>query len=102
MIGLRTNIQEDCVIEDVMIMGADYYEETHECEDLPGCTPIGIGAGTTIKRAIIDKDARIGMDCQIINKDNVQEANHEDKGYIIKDGIVVICKDAIIPNGTVI
>jgi len=102
MIGLRTNIQEDCVIEDAMIMGADYYEETHECEDLPGCTPIGIGAGTTIKRAIIDKNARIGMDCKIINKDNVQEANHEDKGYIIKDGIVVICKDAIIPNGTVI
>jgi glucose-1-phosphate adenylyltransferase len=102
MIGLRSTIQEGCVIEDTMIMGADYYEETHECESLPGCTPIGIGAGTTIRGAIIDKNARIGMDCKIINKDNVQDANHEDEGYIIKDGIIVVCKDAIIPNGTTI
>ena len=102
MIGLRSNIQEGCVIEDSMIMGADYYEETHECESLPGCTPIGIGAGTTIRRAIVDKNARIGMDCQIINKDNVQEANCEEQGYIIKDGIIVIIKDSIIPNGTII
>ena len=102
MIGLRANIQEGCVVGDTMIMGADYYEETHECESLPGCTPIGIGAGTTIRRAIIDKNARIGMDCQIINKDNIQEANEEEKGYIIKDGIVVIIKDSIIPNGTII
>merc|ERR1712216_873286 len=101
-IGLRSTIQEGCVIEDTMIMGADYYEETHECESLPGCTPIGIGAGTTIRRAIIDKNARIGMDCKIINKDNVQDANHEDEGYIIKDGIIVVCKDAILPNGTTI
>ena len=102
MIGLRSNIQEGCVIEDTMIMGADYYEETHECESLPGCTPIGIGAGTTIRKAIVDKNARIGMDCQIINKDNVKEANHEEDGYIIKDYIVVICKDAVIPSGTTI
>jgi glucose-1-phosphate adenylyltransferase len=102
MIGLRSTIQHDCVIEDTMIMGADYYEETHECESLPGCTPIGIGAGTTIRKAIIDKNARIGMDCKIINKDNVKEANHEDEGYIIKDYIIVVCKDAIIRNGTII
>ena len=42
------------------------------------------------------------MDCKIINKDNVKDANHEDEGYIIKDGIIVVCKDAIIPNGTTI
>ena len=83
-------------------MGADYYEETHECQDLPGCTPIGIGAGTVIRRAIVDKNARIGMDVQIINKDNVDSINCEADGYIIKDGIVVICKDAVIPNGTII
>jgi len=102
MIGLRSNIQDGCVIEDTMIMGADYYETYTECEALPGCIPIGIGAGTTIRRAIVDKNARIGMDCQIINAGNVQEANHEDKGYVIKDGIIVIVKDSIIPNGTII
>ena len=55
-----------------------------------------------IRRAIVDKNARIGMDCQLINKDNVQEANEEEKGYIIKDGIIVIVKDSYIPNGTII
>ena len=43
-----------------------------------------------------------GMDCKIINAKNVMEANHEDQGYIIKDGIIVLCKDAIIAAGTVI
>lgn len=51
---------------------------------LPGCIPIGIGAGTTIKKAIVDKNARIGMDCQIINKDGVMEANREEQFYVIK------------------
>ena len=82
-------------------MGADYFETYSECSALPGCTPIGIGAGTHIKRAIVDKNARIGMDCKIVNAANVQEANMEDKFYIIKDGIVTIMKDAIIPQGTV-
>ena len=52
-------MQSGCTIEDTMIMGADYYEETHECETLPGCTPIGIGAGTTIRRAIVVGQRRL-------------------------------------------
>ena len=67
-------------------------------QSLPGAPPSQ--TWNHYRGAIVDKNARIGMDCQII-KDNVQEANHEDEGYIIKDGIIVICKDAIIPNGTV-
>jgi len=102
MIGLRARIDENCVLEDVMVMGADYYETYDECGSVPNCTPVGIGANCVIKRAIIDKNARIGMDVQIINKDNVKEANHEEDGYIIKDYIVVVCKDAHIPNGTII
>jgi len=102
MVGLRANIGENCVLEDVLVMGADYYETFQECESVPNCTPVGIGANTTIKRAIIDKNARIGMDVQIINKDNVKEANCESDGYIIKDYIVVICKDAHIADGTII
>ena len=91
-----------CVIEDALIMGSDYYETMEECELLPGCMPIGLGNGTVVKKCIIDKNARIGHNCQIINKDNVQEAMCEEEGYIIKDGIVVIIKDSIIPDGTVI
>ena len=102
VIGLRSIINADCTIEASLLMGADYFETYTECSALPGCTPIGIGAGSHIRRAIVDKNARIGMDCKIVNAGNVQEANHEEQGYIIKDGITVIVKDAVIPNGTVI
>jgi glucose-1-phosphate adenylyltransferase len=102
MVGLRSLINEGCDLQDTLIMGADYYEKEQECSLLPGCTPIGIGAGTVIRKAIVDKNARIGMDCQIINKDNVMEKNAEADGYIIRDGIIVIIKDAIIPAGTII
>jgi glucose-1-phosphate adenylyltransferase len=102
VIGLRSIIHADCLIEDSLLMGADYFETYSECTALPGCTPVGVGAGTHIKKAIVDKNVRIGMDCKIINAKNVQEANHEDQGYIIKDGIIVLCKDAIIASKTVI
>jgi len=102
VIGLRTLIGENCVIEDSMIMGADYYERMEECELMPGCLPIGVGANCVIKKAIVDKNVRIGPNCQIINKDNVQEANHEEDGYIIKDGIIVLIKDSVIAANTII
>jgi glucose-1-phosphate adenylyltransferase len=102
VIGLRSLINEDCVVEDTLMMGSDYYETLDECEFVPGCLPMGIGRGTTVRGAIIDKNARIGERCQIVNKEKVQEANHEDKGYVIKDGIMVIVKDFAIPSGTVI
>mmetsp|Transcript_13575 Transcript_13575/g.26007 ORF Transcript_13575/g.26007 Transcript_13575/m.26007 type:complete len:526 (-) Transcript_13575:274-1851(-) len=102
VIGLRSLIGSNCVIEDALIMGSDYYETMEECELLPGCMPIGLGNGTVVRKCIIDKNARIGHNCQIINKDNVQEAMKEEEGYIIKDGIVVIIKDSIIPDGTII
>ncbi|CAM8946456.1 unnamed protein product [Rhodiola kirilowii] len=67
-----------------------------------GSVPIGIGKNSHIKRAIIDKNARIGDNVKIINSDNVQEAARETDGYFIKSGIVTVIKDALIPSGTVI
>jgi glucose-1-phosphate adenylyltransferase len=64
--------------------------------------PIGVGRGTVIKGAIVDKNARIGRFCRIVNVDNVQEAMREEDGYVIRDGVVVVIKDATIPDGTVI
>jgi glucose-1-phosphate adenylyltransferase len=55
-----------------------------------------------VHRAIVDKNARIGPNCKIINKDGVKEANREADGFIIKDGIVVVIKGSIIDKGTVI
>lgn len=60
------------------------------------------GANTVVRKAIVDKNARIGSDVRITNEGNIKEANKEDLGFVIKDGIVVVIKDSIIPNGTVI
>ncbi|KAF5839750.1 nucleotide-diphospho-sugar transferase [Dunaliella salina] len=101
IVGIRSLIGADCHIEDSMIMGSDYYETLEECEYVPGCMPMGVGDGSIVRRAIIDKNARVGPRCQIINKDGVKESNQEGKGWVIKDGIVVIVKDSYIPPGTV-
>jgi glucose-1-phosphate adenylyltransferase len=104
VLGVRSRVESGSVIEDTLIMGADYYQafaERHtNCEN--GEVPLGIGANTTIRRAIIDKNAGIGCDVQIINKDNVQEAERESQGFYIRSGIVVVLKNAVIADGTII
>ena len=102
VIGLRSRIGKDCKIEDSLLMGSDYYEQAGECDVYSDCLPIGVGRGTEIKGAIVDKNARIGRHCRIVNVDNVQEAMREDEGYVIRDGVIVIVKDATIPDGTII
>jgi glucose-1-phosphate adenylyltransferase len=87
-----------------MLMGSDFYESFPERESLvrDGKVPMGIGPGSTIRRAIVDKNARIGANVLIVNKDRVEEANREDLGFYVRSGIVVIFKNATIPDGTVI
>eukprot|EP00270_Netrium_digitus_P009047 TRINITY_DN2740_c0_g1_i2.p1 TRINITY_DN2740_c0_g1~~TRINITY_DN2740_c0_g1_i2.p1 ORF type:complete len:529 (+),score=164.65 TRINITY_DN2740_c0_g1_i2:65-1651(+) len=104
VVGLRSVVEDNTVIEDALLMGADYYETESEREAIAasGGIPIGIGKNCIIRKTIVDKNARIGNDVQIFNKDNVQEAARESEGYFIKSGIVAIIKDALIPAGTVI
>ncbi|XP_045827797.1 glucose-1-phosphate adenylyltransferase small subunit 1, chloroplastic-like [Trifolium pratense] len=104
VVGLRSCISEGAIIEDTLLMGADYYETESDKRFLAakGSVPIGIGRNSHIKRAIVDKNARIGENVKIINTDNVQEAARETEGYFIKSGIVTVIKDALIPSGTVI
>ncbi|KAE8675188.1 Glucose-1-phosphate adenylyltransferase small subunit [Hibiscus syriacus] len=104
VVGLRSCISEGAIIEDTLLMGADYYETDADRRFLSakGSVPIGIGKNSHIKRAIIDKNARIGDNVKIINSDNVQEAARETDGYFIKSGIVTVIKDALIPSGTAI
>jgi len=104
VIGLRQRIHENCVIQDALLMGADYYEPLSESSQhlTRGKIPIGIGEGTVIRKTIVDKNARIGRNVQIINKENVEEAEREDLGFYIRSGIVVVLKNAVIPDGMVI
>jgi glucose-1-phosphate adenylyltransferase len=104
VLGVRSRIESGCVIEESLVMGADYYQASVErlCNIEKGDIPVGIGTDTIIRGAIVDKNARIGHDVKIINKDNVQEAERENQGFYIRSGIVVILKNALIPHGTII
>ena len=100
VIGVRTMMGPGVRIYQAVVMGADVYESdsdrTRNAER--GVPNIGIGAGSTIHRAIIDKNARIGAGVIISNDARVEEADGE--GYHIREGIVVVPKDAVIPDGT--
>ncbi|CAA9556869.1 Glucose-1-phosphate adenylyltransferase [uncultured Synechococcales cyanobacterium] len=104
VLGQRSRIESGCLIDNSLIMGADFYQPFVERDpDLKDSNvPLGIGADTTIRRAIVDKNACIGRNVQIINKDKVEEAEREDQGFLIRNGIVVVLKKAVIPDGTVI
>jgi glucose-1-phosphate adenylyltransferase len=104
VLGIRSRIEAGCLIEDTLVMGADYYEPfvERQCSLDKEKIPMGIGADTTIRRAIIDKNARIGQNVKIINKDRVEEAEREKQGFFIRNGIIVVFKGAVIPDGTVI
>ncbi len=102
IIGMRSIINQNVTMREVVMMGADFYERLDDIarNRREGVPNIGIGEGSTIERAIIDKNVRIGRNVKIINKDRLSEANHEK--YAIRDGIVIIKKNALIPDHTVI
>jgi glucose-1-phosphate adenylyltransferase len=104
VLGGRSRVESGAVIHDALVMGSDYYQDQVErdarIED--GKIPLGIGENSRISRAIVDKNARIGKNVQIINKDRVEESNREGEGFYIRSGIVVILKDATILDGTII
>ena len=85
-----------------LVMGNDIYEtETERAASIArGKPPLGIGEGTVIRRAIVDKNCRIGAGVRIENAAGVRDADGEQ--HYVRDGIVIIPKDAVIPDGTVI
>jgi len=99
VVGIRSVIGDDVVVEDTVIMGADYYEAQAKHRE-PGSPPIGIGKGSRIRGAIIDKNARIGAGVQIEPFPPGTDIDHEQ--WTVRDGLVVIAKNSSLPEGTVI
>jgi glucose-1-phosphate adenylyltransferase len=95
VIGIRSVIGGRTQISKTLMLGADYYQD-----EVGGSPPLGIGPGSVIEGAILDKNARIGADVQIVNRRRVRD--YDGDSYYIRDGIVVIPKNAQIPDGTVI
>lgn len=104
IVGLRSRIDEGVEIEDSIVMGSDFFESLSEIGwNMKNNRPhIGIGERTKIRRAIIDKNVRIGKNVQLLNNDNVQNYDSPDRTYFIRDGIIIIPKNATIADGTVI
>ncbi|WCJ22569.1 Glucose-1-phosphate adenylyltransferase large subunit 1 [Euphorbia peplus] len=104
IVGIRSRLEYGVELKDTMMMGADYYETEAEIASslAEGKVPIGVGQDTKITNCIIDKNARIGKNVVIANKDNVEEAERPNEGFYIRSGITVVLKNAIIKDGTII
>ena len=102
VIGIRTRIGKETEIISSYLMGSDYYETIAEMAYSleRGIPNIGIGKRCIIKNAIVDKDCRIGDDVKITGGTHLDDSDHA--LYAVKDGIVVVKKGAIIPDGFVI
>lgn len=100
VIGLRCIIGENVTIRNTVIMGADQYERDSELRQnrIAGRPPIGIGNGSRIEGAILDKNCRIGQGVQIVNDQKV-ETRGEEESCLIRDGIPVVVKEGILPDG---
>ncbi len=102
VIGIRSRVGRGARIRNSLVLGADYYETIDEIEraSARGLPPLGIGADCVIERAIVDKNARIGRGVRIVNEG--EEHEKDGKDYFIRDGIVIVPKNAVISDGTVI
>lgn len=95
VVGIRSIIREGARLENVVMMGADYYEDKATIASAP--VPMGIGRNVFIQNAIVDKNAKIGDGAQISDKSNAPDSDGE--FYHIRDGVVIIPKNATVPPG---
>jgi glucose-1-phosphate adenylyltransferase len=102
VVGVRSRIGRGSRVRQSLVLGADYYETLEEIDraQARGVPPIGIGSDCVIERAIVDKNARIGRGVRIANEAGVREADGD--GWYIRDGVVIVPKDGVIPDGTTI
>jgi glucose-1-phosphate adenylyltransferase len=99
LVGVRSRIQAGATLRDALIMGQDYYDSP-ERRPLPGAPIMGIGHGAWIERTIVDKNARIGDDVRITP--DGKPTFFDGPNFYVRDGIVIIPKNAVIMSGTVI
>jgi len=102
VVGIRARIGKDTIIKNTYIMGCDYYENIEQINEKnkKGAPILGIGERCIIEDAIIDKNCSIGNDVTIKGGVHLEKVDHP--LYTIKDGIVVVKKGAVIPNGYII
>jgi glucose-1-phosphate adenylyltransferase len=104
VIGLRSRIGQGSHVDSSILMGSDYYQSIEDMrrEQEMGIPRLGIGENTIIRRAIIDKNARIGAGVRLLNEAGHETFDAADKSYYIRDNIIIVPKNALIKDGTVV
>ena len=103
VLGIRSFIGEGCVLEDTIVMGADYYETEEQiaANKTRGRPNLGLGKNCRITGAIIDKNTRIGDGC-VLSSRGKTDGTYANGSVIIRDGVLVVPKNAVLPPGTVV
>jgi glucose-1-phosphate adenylyltransferase len=102
IIGLRSRIDPGVRIENSIVMGSDYFESLEEMKAniARGIPHIGIGTNSIVRKAIVDKNVRIGRDVKLLNQAGVDHFDDPNKCFYIRDGIIIVPKDGLIADGT--
>ena len=104
VVGLRSRVSKGVQLDASFMMGADFYQtfEDMRTDMGKGLPRVGIGEGSIVRRAIIDKNARIGKNARLLNEAGVSEADGPGGSYFIRDSIIIVPKNAVIPDGSVV
>ena len=100
MVGIRAFVQSGARISRSVLLGADYYDAEDVAPARGNAPRLGIGCNVILDRVIVDKNARIGEESRLVNERGVQHA--DGNGYYIRDGVIIVPKDGVIPAGTVV
>jgi glucose-1-phosphate adenylyltransferase len=100
VIGIRTQIQPGAKISRSVLLGADFYE-MNASKPADSMRPsLGIGRDVVLDRVIVDKNARVGDGARLLNTRNQQHCDGE--GYYIRNGIIIVPKDGVVPENTAV
>jgi len=102
IIGLRSRFDIGVRVENSIIMGSDFFESIDEIKNNVdrGLPHRGIGQNTLIRRAIIDKNVRIGRNVKLLNLSGIDHMDGENGAYFIREGIIIVPKGGVVPDGT--
>ena len=103
MFGIRSFVDEGCMLEDTIVMGSDYYETDAQlaANTAKGRPHLGLRKNCQIKGAIIDKNARIGDGC-VLDATGKRDGNYVGGSVVIRDGVLVVPKGVSLPPGTMV
>ncbi len=96
ILGVRARVQPGATISDSYVMGADHYEP--EPSRTGSKVPLGIGEGCYVRGAIVDMNARIGRGVQLVNRQQLDHFDHPEGRLYVREGIIVVPKNAVLPN----